>query len=1058
MRNSEHKRKQFIALLFAIILRFGEIPRLALAEGIDFVVEDEDWKCYSTDNPSYNAEQGYGKHNFDGELTVVDCLTGYATVKCCYCEQTTDTEITPQSHILTEHNGSSATCTQNGCKPYWTCDVCGKVFSGPDGTEDFECTLSDLVIPATNVHTRGTQTRENVVEPTCSEGGSYDLVTRCAECTEVIESQHILTDPVSTNHTAGEPAMENPVEGTCSSAGGYDLVTRCQDCQEILSSQHIDTGINADNHTAGDPAPENQVDGTCSNAGGYDLVTRCQDCQEILSSQHIDTGINEDNHTADEPAMENPVEGTCSNAGSYDLVIRCKDCEEIISSQHIDTGINAANHTADEPAMENPVDGTCSNAGGYDLVTRCKDCKEIISSQHIETDINAENHTAGDQKPENVNEADCLNGGSYDLVTRCKDCQEILASEHITTDIDPEKHDWGDWSVISEVGGIRISRRVCNREASHVEEKQETIIVQTQQEDSQTPQDPQQETQGQQSAGTNETEGNTGANVKPQNPKVKAQNPGADLFGTNAGEDTISMSDYGVLLNDDALDKTELFVSHRRIISEDLSDAPSSDAVVFEKALPVGETAGKENVYPMIWIEQSNQIGMTENLQSDSSAIEIVGEDFAEQSERFDRTKEVLFSGDIDAFVENSGYTTVVEGDAEGVMFTDGNGDAAVNHAGETTVTTDDIAKVSVAGGSGDAVVDHRDHATVIAGDAARMTTVAAGNADLANYQTGETSITAGSPTIETLVGGDAGGSATMLNGTPEDITITDGTGSYISGDATVTAGGEEFYSAKIKEENDTTSVGWKRKEDTLAAGNETGEQVLYSGLNSNSNVTLTGGAGKDTLLAGAGDKIWSGAGNNVILLDDDETKGANISSATGKDTTAGFESGFDNRDDQIAFDAGISTLSSENNKSDDATIQAGNGNDTIIAGAASNQLRGGSEEDTIIDVKGNNQLWGVSGKDTLVARSGENAYFYGRGEGRDVIDAYGAEEKVLYFYNTTLNDQAKKAREGTFVMTTMTSGEMLTIQNNSNGTAFVFQGQSFHKNNSNLEKWINGK
>ena len=62
------------------------------------------------------------------------------------------------------------------------------------------------------------------------------------------------------------------------------------------------------------------------------------------------------------------------------------------------------------------------------------------------------------------------------------------------------------------------------------------------------------------------------------------------------------MSDYGVLLNDDALDKTEFFVSHRRIISEDLSDAPSSDAVVFEKALPVGETAGKENVYPMIWI------------------------------------------------------------------------------------------------------------------------------------------------------------------------------------------------------------------------------------------------------------------------------------------------------------------------------------------------------------------------------------------------------------------------------------------------------------------------
>ena len=86
-------------------------------------------------------------------------------------------------------------------------------------------------------HKSGASQIENVVDPTCTKNGSYDHVTRCTVCNEVLKSRTELLGKTS-GHTAGAAKKENVVKATYAKAGSYDLVVRCTDCGKVLSSTH----------------------------------------------------------------------------------------------------------------------------------------------------------------------------------------------------------------------------------------------------------------------------------------------------------------------------------------------------------------------------------------------------------------------------------------------------------------------------------------------------------------------------------------------------------------------------------------------------------------------------------------------------------------------------------------------------------------------------------------------------------------------------------------------------------------------------------------------------
>jgi len=91
-------------------------------------------------------------------------------------------------------------------------------------------------------------------------------------------------------HSAGEPVKENVVDPTCTKEGGYDLVTYCSACDEVVKTEHKTVAANG--HSAGEPVKENVVDPTCTKEGSYDLVTYCSACDEVVKTEHKTVAAN----------------------------------------------------------------------------------------------------------------------------------------------------------------------------------------------------------------------------------------------------------------------------------------------------------------------------------------------------------------------------------------------------------------------------------------------------------------------------------------------------------------------------------------------------------------------------------------------------------------------------------------------------------------------------------------------------------------------------------------------------------------------------------------------
>lgn len=58
---------------------------------------------------------------------------------------------------------------------------------------------------STHIHTAGTRS-ENVINPTCEKPGSYDYVTYCISCGEILSTEHVNLDPIGHNYL--EPEYE----------------------------------------------------------------------------------------------------------------------------------------------------------------------------------------------------------------------------------------------------------------------------------------------------------------------------------------------------------------------------------------------------------------------------------------------------------------------------------------------------------------------------------------------------------------------------------------------------------------------------------------------------------------------------------------------------------------------------------------------------------------------------------------------------------------------------------------------------------------------------------
>ena len=328
------------------------------------------------------------------------------------------------------------TCTKEGIKTF-TCK------------NDSKHTYTESV--AALGHTEDKAVRENDVEPTCTETGSYDMVVYCKTCGEELSRSSHTVDALG--HTEGEAVRENDVDPTCTVDGGYDMVVYCTVCDEELSRTHHT--VDALGHAEGEAVRENDVAPTCEDIGSYDMVVYCTVCQAELSrTTHTVDPIG---HDWDDGEIT--TDPTCTEKG-----IKTFTCKNDAAHTYTEA-VDALGHTPADAVKENCIDSTCVEDGGYDLVVYCSVCNsELSRTHHI---IDALGHTESEAVEENYIAATCTDNGSFDVVIYCITCQTELS--RTTHTIDAIGHDWDDGEITTDPTCTKdgVKTFTCKNDAEH---------------------------------------------------------------------------------------------------------------------------------------------------------------------------------------------------------------------------------------------------------------------------------------------------------------------------------------------------------------------------------------------------------------------------------------------------------------------------------------------------------------------------------------------------------------------------------------------------------------
>lgn len=392
---------------------------------------------------------------------------------------------------VTKTTRTEPTHTSDGNIDYWTCSLCGDIFS------DENCTVkvTDVVIPATGhddadlISWTKTETEHQKV---CSCGAVLereehnfiwvtDKTSTCVEegvkheeCTVCSYSRYADTAIEKLNHTTNKTSA---VAETCTEDGNIEYFT-CTECGNIFADEACtqmitleDTVIKATGHvykavvtaptcteqgfttytcTCGQNYVEDYVSATGHTEGDWvttieptfdekgEETKYCTVCNEILQVRDIEPI----GHEAGEWVVY--IEPTCENYGiRYRQCLTCKD----VTIEKIP----ALGHTEGE--WEEIKTATCTADGLK--VQKCTVCGEILNEETIE----AYGHTEGEWT--NEIESDCTTYGVD--VLRCSVCDEIIDKKYIQG----SEHVLGEWittkdATCTEDGEEEVRCTVCD--------------------------------------------------------------------------------------------------------------------------------------------------------------------------------------------------------------------------------------------------------------------------------------------------------------------------------------------------------------------------------------------------------------------------------------------------------------------------------------------------------------------------------------------------------------------------------------------------------------------
>ncbi len=190
-------------------------------------------------------------HAYQAEVTAPTCTEGGFTTHTC--ERCGDTYTDGETPALGHDFGDWIATTAPDCTT-----------AGEEMRECARCHITETRTVDALGHVPGTPTRENNVEPTCTTAGSYDTVTRCERCNEVLETVH--TDVEALGHNFGD--WEETTAPTCTADG--EETRGCSRC-DATETQPIEALGHAWDEGVVTAQPTDSKDGeklyTCARCG-----------------------------------------------------------------------------------------------------------------------------------------------------------------------------------------------------------------------------------------------------------------------------------------------------------------------------------------------------------------------------------------------------------------------------------------------------------------------------------------------------------------------------------------------------------------------------------------------------------------------------------------------------------------------------------------------------------------------------------------------------------------------------------------------------------------------
>ncbi len=296
-----------------------------------------------------------------------------------------------------------------------------------EGAKHKECTechtvLENGTIDKLTTHTPAEAIRENEVDSTCSEFGSYDEVVKCSICG--IELSRVEKEISKKNHSSSEWITDT--EASCKVEGTKHK--ECTVCHTELETGKTDK---LTTHTPAEAIRENEVDSSCSKLGSYDEVVKCSVCGIELSRDEKEIGKLPHTEVVDKAKAP-----TCTETGLTEGK-HCSVCNEVITSQET---VRANGHTDEnsdytcdictadlciehEEEIIPAVPATCTETG-LTAGKKCSICGDILVAQET---VDALGHT---EVVDNAKAPTCTETGLTEG-KHCSVCSTVLVKQEI---------------------------------------------------------------------------------------------------------------------------------------------------------------------------------------------------------------------------------------------------------------------------------------------------------------------------------------------------------------------------------------------------------------------------------------------------------------------------------------------------------------------------------------------------------------------------------------------------------------------------------------------------